>query len=155
MVRKPHKNKELKQVKNDRKENNISFKVTTSVNKLENTDSSQWEIVHRKTKRWDELGFGDGELFPGYGKLYNREFEVWYCDVGSKERKDIQKYSDKYPLNYQPNKHNKIVGNDIYLEQLQNTKGYEQLYSGLDKKNRKRWYFALVKKTPTLIETKG
>jgi len=137
-----------------RAERTIGFEVITDTFNSGNDDSSKWEIVNRKTERWSELGFGDDDLFPGYGRLYDREFEVWYCDVGSKERKDVQSFQDRFPLNYGPKDYHKIAGDDTSLDQLNNTKGYEALYSGLDNKNRKRWYFALVKKTPTWIETK-
>lgn len=56
-------------------------------------------------------------------------------------------------MHYQPKNSEAITGEGIYLDRLDNTKGYESLYSGLDNKNRKRWYFALVKFTPTWIET--
>lgn len=133
---------------------NVEFEVTASTYNSENDDSSKWEIVYRKTERWRELGFGDGDLFPGYGRLYDGDFECWYCDVGSKDRKDIQTVRQRFSLYNGPRFH-KIVGDYIDFEQLYNTKGYEELYSGLDKKNRKRWYFALLKKTPTWIETKS
>jgi len=142
-------------VKFEEKHSNVSFTSTVKIgSEKKNKDCLKWEIVHRKTKRWKELGFGDGSLFPGYGQLYEREFEVWYCDVGSKEKKDVQRYYDKYPLNYGPKDCRKIVGDEISFEQLQNTKGYEGLFSGLDNIERKRWYFALIKKIPTGIETR-
>jgi len=132
-------------------EKTVSFNVQTNSAKPEK--DSRWEIVHRKTERWTELGFGDRDNFPGYGKLYDREFKVWYCDVGSKEVKDEQVIRDRFPLHYQPKNSEATTGEGIYLDRLDNTKGYESLYTGLDNKNRKRWYFALVKFTPTWIET--
>lgn len=134
-------------------ESSIGFKVTTSVVTETKKESGKWEVVHRKTERWTELGFGDDDKFPGYGRLYEREFEVWYCEIGSKERKDIQKFSDKYPLNYDPRDYQKIVGEGVYIEALTNSKDYEALYTALDNKNRKRWYFALICKKPLWIET--
>ncbi len=92
--------------------------------------------------------------FPGYGRLYEREFKVWYSDVGSKDIKDEQIIQDRFPLHYEPKNSKNITGEGVYLDRLDNTKGYESLFSGLDNKNRKRWYFALVKFTPTWIETK-
>jgi len=135
--------------------NSIGFQVTvtTPVETDTKIDSGKWEIVHRKTQRWTELGFGDNDKFPGYGKLYEREFEVWYCDIGSKNRKGIQKFSDKYPLNYDPRDYQKIVGEGVYVEALTNSRGYEALYTALDNKNRKRWYLALISKKPLWIET--
>jgi hypothetical protein len=118
-----------------------------------NNDSVKWELVRRKTERWDELGFGDGDSFPGYGKLYNREFKVWYCDINSKEKKDIQTFRDVNVLNYDPKRSIQITGPDIYLEPLRNTMQFAALYTGLDNKNRKRWYFALVAYSPTGIQT--
>jgi len=131
----------------------VGFKVTTSVITETKDDAGKWEVVHRKTERWKELGFGDNEKFPGYGRLYEREFEIWYCDIGSKDRKDIQRFTDKYPLNYDPRNYQEIVGDGIYIEQLSNSKGYDALYTALDNKNRKRWYFALISKKPLWIET--
>lgn len=138
--------------KND-SENELTFKVQTNSSSRKDTNDSKWEIVHRKTIKWNELGFGDGESFPGYGRLYDREIKVWYCDVGSKEVKDEQIIKDRYPLHYEPKNSEKITGEGVYLDRLDNTKGYESLFTALDNKNRKRWYFALVKFTPTWIET--
>lgn len=117
-------------------------------------DNSKWEIVHRKTERWTELGFGDGDNFPGYGRVYAREFKIWYCDVGSKVERGMQILKDKHTMGYYPENIKKITGDDVYFDELFNTKGYETLHTGLDKKNRKRWYVALVKYSPTYIETK-
>ncbi len=143
---------------------------TTSKDRIESTDSTKWELVRRKSDRWKELGFGEGETFPGYGKLYDREFDVWYCDIGSKDKKAVQKFYDRNPLHYEPKERGRdftqtsipnsghkmsseITGEGVNLERLHNTKEYEALYTGLDNKNRKRWYFALTKFTPTGIET--
>jgi len=120
---------------------------------IEEDDDSKWEVVNRKTTRWAELGFGDGGLFPGYGRLYDREFKVWYCNIGSKKIKGEQIIYDRFPLHYDPKNSERITGDDVYLNRLDNTKGYESLYTGLDNKNRKRWYFALITYTPTWIET--
>lgn len=130
----------------------VSFNVQTN-SSAKSEDDSKWEIVHRKTERWTELGFGDGDNFPGYGRLYDREFKVWYCEVGSKEIKDERVIRDRFPLHYEPKNSKEITGEGVYLDRLDNTKGYESLYTGLDNKNRKRWYFALIKSTPTWIET--
>lgn len=130
----------------------VSFNVQTN-SSAKSEDDSKWEIVRRKTERWTELGFGDGDNFPGYGRLYNREFKVWYCEVGSKEIKDERVIRDRFPLHYEPKNSKEITGEGVYLDRLDNTKGYESLYTGLDNKNRKRWYFALIKSTPTWIET--
>jgi len=144
--------------KDEKKKNNSSTKAEKKVSKKrinsskKEINSSKWEIVYRNSQRWNELGFQSGELFPGYGKLFEREFEVWYSDVGSKEKKDIQKFNDKFPLNYTPNNSSEITGENVHLERLEKTKGYEALFSGLDNKNRKRWYFALVNTIPTWIE---
>jgi hypothetical protein len=138
--------------KND-PENGLTIKVQTDSSSKKDTNRSKWEKVQRKTERWTDLGFGDGDSFPGYGKLYDREIKVWYCDVGKKEIKDEQIIQDRFPLNYEPKNSTKITGEGVYLDRLDNTKGYEYLFTGLDKKNRKRWYFALVKSTPTWIET--
>ncbi len=132
----------------------VSFKVQTSFHtETKHKDDSKWEIVHRKTKRWTDLGFGDGDNFPGYGRLYDREFKVWYCEIGSKDIKDERIIRDRFPLHYDPKNSHKITGEGVYLNRLYNTKGYESLYSGLDNQNRKRWYFALTNFSPTWIET--
>jgi len=112
-------------------------------------ENYKWEIVRRGTARWIELGFAS---FPGYGRLYDREFRVWYCDVGSKEIKNEQQHYDRFPLHYNPKNSEKITGNDVYINRLDVTRGYIALFTGLDNKNRRRWYFALVKCTPTWIE---
>lgn len=137
--------------KDGKMKNNSSIKIEKKLPK-KRINSSKWEVVYRNSKRWNELGFQSGELFPGYGKLYKREFEVWYSDVGSKEKKDVRKFNDKFPLNYTPNNSSEITGQNVYLERLEKTKGYQVLFSGLDQKNRKRWYFALVNAIPTWIE---
>lgn len=85
--------------------------------------------------------------------MYDREFKVWYCEVGSKEIKDERIIRDRFPLHYEPKSSKEITGEGVYWDRLDNTKGYESLYTGLDNKNRKRWYFALIKFTPTWIET--
>jgi hypothetical protein len=131
----------------------IDLEVSTLTAEATDNDNNRWEVVRRKTARWTELGFGDNDNFPGYGKLYEREFKVWYCEIGSKERRDIHKFTDKYPLNYDPRDYQKIVGEGVYVEQLVNSKKYEALYTALDNKNRKRWYFALINKKPLWIQT--
>ena len=97
------------------------------------------------------MGFGDGDKFPGYGKLYNREFKVWFCNVGSKEKNNVQIFKDRNPLNYQPNNYEKITGPDVRLDKILDRK--KTTFSGLDNKNRKRWYFIEDNHTPTWIET--
>lgn len=127
-------------------------KKTTNTNLVEKPGSIDWEIIPKNSERWKQLGYDKGDMFPGYGKLYNREFEVWYCDVGSKERKGLQRIADVFPLNYDPKDYARITGSDVCLNWLQRTGDYETLKTGLDAKNRKRWYFGLVKYTPTGIE---
>ncbi len=144
---------EIKVLLDTKTKHGIGFDVKTVLNSPIDTDSDKWEIVHRKTDRWNELGFGDNDKFPGYGRLYEREFEVWYCEIGSKERKDIKRFTDKYPLNYDPKNYKDIVGEGVYLEHLTNTKDYAALYTALDNINRKRWYFALISSNPLWIQT--
>lgn len=139
--------------KEQNKKSNSSIKLEKREPKKKENNSAKWEIVYRKSNRWTELGFGDGDLFPGYGKLYEREFEVWYSDVGSTEKKDVRKFNDKFPLTYTPNNSSEITGENVYLDRLEKTKGYQALFSGLDQKNRKRWYFAITNSIPTWIET--
>ncbi|ASV30234.1 hypothetical protein [Maribacter cobaltidurans] len=95
---------------------------------------------------------GYEKKFPGYGKLYNRLFDVWYCDVGSKEKKDRQSHKDTFPEHYTPDNYEAITKNEINFEKLANSKDYKLLFSGLDNKNRKRWYFGIKKLEPTGIE---
>lgn len=141
-----------KSQQNNETNKSVSFNAHTS-SSVNHKDTSKWEIVYRETERWNELGLLGDDCFPGYGRLYDREFKVWYCDVGSKEVKDEKIIRDKSVLHYNPINNEVITGEGVYLEGLVNTKGYESLYTGLDKKNKKRWYFALVKSTPTWIET--
>jgi len=131
----------------------VNFQVSTNTNDTIDKEIDKWEIVYRKTNRWAELGFGDDQDFPGYGRLYDRFFEVWYCDIGSKEKKDIYNYQDKFPLNYYPKEYEKITGENVYLEKLNNSKGYKELFTGLDNKNRRRWYFALLETKPLWVQT--
>ncbi|HPV20826.1 MAG TPA: hypothetical protein PLW37_00985 [bacterium] len=143
--------------------NNMDFYVETKSNTETNTSESEhdndlensiiWETVHRYSKRWKQLKLGSGINFPGYGKIYEREFMVWYCDVNSKEKKSQQLFNDKGVLYYYPINSEKITGDGVVFERLQNIKEFKALFSGLDKKNRKRWYFALAKYEPTGIET--
>lgn len=234
---------------NNTQNSGVEFKVETTIDKSVDKDADKWEIVHRKTSRWAELGFENEEQehdelfkrefevwycktgskekidiqkyqdeskytnnlpqnyreitgllrstanqlstvpkgyecihsgldnknkkrwyfaivkserikgtakidnFPGYGRLYERTFDLWYCEVGSKERKGIKQFTDKYPLHYSPRDYNQEVGENVFLEQLNNNKEYEILYSGLDSRERKRWYFGLVSKKPLWIQT--
>jgi hypothetical protein len=142
-------------VKNEvsRRESKFNFSMGKNGSYSDRTDYVKWELVRRKSERWKELGFGDGEAFPGYGKLYQREFQVWYCDIGSKVKMDVQIHRDKNTIYYFPVNIHKIIGEGVYLYSLNNTMGFESLFTGLDNKNRKRWYFALIKFTPTGIET--
>lgn len=116
-------------------------------------NQSSWEIVHRDTERWTDLGFGDGDDFPGYGKLFKREFKYWYCEIGSKTPINEQTLTDIFPMHYDPKGSTEIIGENVFLEKLQITKGFEALYTALDNENRKRWYFALISSSPTGIET--
>ncbi|MDY7395829.1 hypothetical protein UMM65_11280 [Aureibaculum sp. 2210JD6-5] len=147
--------KEIKQ-KNFKMKRTIKREVTflgdsaKYVREIEETVDPDWEIIYRKSEKWYELGFEDN--FPGYGKLYDRNFEVWFCDVGSKEKKDIQSFKDRFPIQYTPKNTRKIVGANINFERLQNSKNYEVLFSGLDNNNRKRWYFGVKNSQPTGIE---
>ncbi len=112
----------------------------------------RWYFGLKKSERIK--GQDKVDNFPGYGRLYDRSFKVWYCDIGSKEPKNEQSFNDRFPLHYGPRDYENITGENVYLERLDNTKGYDSLYSGLDNKNRKRWYFALIQTTPIWIEAK-
>ena len=133
----------------------ISGRTIARLSPSEIEDPAKWEIVHRKSERWRELGFGDGDLFPGYGKLCERELKLWYCDVGSKTEKGVRYLRDTYLLDYPPRDFSEIAENDIYLEQLMYPKGFEALLSGLDNKNRKRWYVAVISKRPIWLEPRS
>jgi len=113
------------------------------------------EKVYRKTDRWKELGFGDDVEFPGYGKIYKREFNVWYVDVGSKEKKGETTLKDHRVLQYEPIplEVQRITGSNFIIDERERTEGYKSLFTGLDQKNRKRWYFGLKEAEPTGIET--
>ncbi len=120
------------------------------VRQIEEIEDPNWQKIYRKSERWFEMKFD--EKFPGYGKLYNRFFDVWYCEVGSKEKKNIQSHTDTFPEHYTPDNYEIITKTDVNFEKLVNSQNYKFLFSGLDKKNRKRWYFGIKKIEPTGIE---
>ena len=46
----------------------FQYNVTVNSQNKNSVDNSiGWELVRRKSERWKELGFGDGESFSGYG----------------------------------------------------------------------------------------
>ena len=64
--------------------------------RIEPLENNITENVFYKTDRYAEL-FGRGKdcsYFPGYGKIYNRCFEIWYQDFGTKDKKNISEYQD-------------------------------------------------------------
>lgn len=134
-------------------ETGLNYNIkTTQTSSSSKKISKDWEIVYRNSDRWNELGFGSGDKFPGYGKLFDRELKVWCCEIGSKEIKEEKIIKDRFPYNYEPKEIESIVGDNIYFDWLENKKGYEYLKTGVDNKNRKRWYIALTKATPTGIQ---
>ena len=88
------------------------------------------------------------ELFPGYGKIFERVFDVWYCEIGSKEKISQPEFKDKAILNFYDGICGDLVrfkDKNLKLESLSKTQGYMELLSAVDNKERKRWYFGLKK----------
>ena len=112
-------------------------------NSLKISDSE--EIVYYKSDRYAQL-FGRGahcSYFPGYGKIYNRIFEVWYQNVGEKEKLGIQTYSDIGIERNQPFFADEITNGIIISNELERTKGFLKLWNARDQKNNKNWYAGL------------
>ena len=115
-----------------------------------------WKLVERKSDEWYENGFGDKELFPGYGKIYLRTFDVWYCKIGSKDKNEQPEYKDKAILKFYNGifgGYEQLKGKELTFESLSKTQGYIELITAIDNKERKRWYFGLKQTDPTYIYT--
>ena len=65
-------------------------------NRIEPHKNGEIERVHYKTDRYAEL-FGRGKdcsYFPGYGKIFNRKFKIWYQEFHSDEVRGTVDYYD-------------------------------------------------------------
>jgi len=103
-------------------------------------------LVRRNSNRWKELKFGDGEFFPGYGKIFERTFDVLYCNIGSNDKIIQPEFKDKAILSLangiRGNYHG-MTGIGLVFESLKKKQGYRKLLTTVDTKERKRWYFGL------------
>ena len=134
--------------------NNTNGKCYKSKKPL-NTYKSE-SIIYYKTDEYAEL-FGRGahcSYFPGYGKIYNRTFEIWYQQTGSKEKLELQEYFDIGVERNQPFFVEEITGGVLISNNLERTKGYLKLWNGRDQKNNKTWYAGLKNIEYTNIITK-
>lgn len=114
--------------------------------RIEPLANNQTELVRYKTDRYADL-FGRGKdcsYFPGYGKIYNRTFDIWFHETNSTEKKGAIEYRDIGCDKYQPPFFTDRITNGISIyNELERTKGYLKLYNGRDEKNRKTWYAGL------------
>jgi len=114
--------------------------------RIEPLQNNQTEIVKYKTDRYADL-FGRGKdcsYFPGYGKIYNRTFEIWYRNVGSKDKQGLIIYKDIGNDKYEgPFFVERITNNILINNKLERTLGYLKLYNSRDDKNNKTWYAGL------------
>ena len=103
------------------------------------------EIVNYKTDRYADL-FGRGKdcsYFPGYGKIYNRTFEIWYQEFGSKEKKNIIEYKDIGAIYQPPFFTEEMTEGWLINNELERKQGFEKLYNIRVVKTRKTWYAGL------------
>lgn len=126
--------------------------------RLEPLPNGQTELVRYKTDRYADL-FGRGKdcsYFPGYGKIYNRTFDIWYQEFNSQEKNGMREYKDIGCDKYQEPffTENFTNGNRIN-NQLERTKGYLKLFNVRDEKNRRTWYAGLKDLEFTGIITDG
>lgn len=118
-------------------------------------NNGQEEIVHYKTDRYANL-FGRGKdcsYFPGYGKIYNRTFEIWYQDFGTKEKQNIFTYKDIGANLYAPYFTEELTEGWPINNQLERTQGFKRLYNVRVVKTRKIWYAGLIEQEFTGIIT--
>lgn len=118
---------------------------------------NETEIVNNKTDRYTEL-FGRGRgcrYFPGYGKIYNRAFKIWFQDYNSTEMKLVQDYFD-IGVEYLPPFFSEEIsdGHRIHNE-LERTRGYLKLYNVRVDKTKRTWYAGLKHLEFTGIITDG
>ncbi|NCX95251.1 MAG: hypothetical protein EBX41_02360 [Chitinophagia bacterium] len=113
--------------------------------RLEPLPNGQTELVRYKTDRYADL-FGRGKdcsYFPGYGKIYNRTFDIWYQEFNSQEKNGMREYKDIGCDKYGPFFTNHLTGKNIIHNELIRTKGYLKLFNVRDEKNRRTWYAGL------------
>jgi hypothetical protein len=114
--------------------------------RIEPLQNNQTEIVKYKTDRYAEL-FGRGKdcsYFPGYGKIFNRTFEIWYREVGSKDKQGLIVYKDIGNDTYEALFFAERITNGVLINnKLERTLGYLKLYNSRDDKNNKTWYAGL------------
>ncbi len=116
-----------------------------------------WQLVRNHSQKWKELGYDKG--FPGYGKVFNITFDVWYSIVGEKEK--IQqpnisvhlalygKDSNIFYFDRICNEIKELKEKGLNFERLSRTQGYSQLYNGLDNSTKRRWYLGIIEMKPT------
>jgi hypothetical protein len=105
------------------------------------------EIVAYKSDRYAEL-FGRGKdcsYFPGYGKIHNRVFDVWYRSTHSKEKQGVVEYKDVGNADYSPPFFADKLTNGIFIgnELTGRTQGYLKLFNVHDDANMRTWYAGL------------
>ena len=114
--------------------------------RIEPLANNSEETVHYKSDRYAEL-FGRGKdcsYFPGYGRICNRTFTMWYQETGSTEKKGLRKYKDIANDSYQAPVYIEDFTNGILVtNELSRTQGFKKLFNGRDEKNRKTWYAGL------------
>ena len=88
-------------------------------------------------------------MFPGYGEIFYRKFDVWYHTIGNKELSSISAFTDTATEFSEPLK--EING---YFEQnYTRKKGYIRLFTYVDAKENIRWYYGLKELNPANIIT--
>ncbi|OFX19491.1 MAG: hypothetical protein A2033_08005 [Bacteroidetes bacterium GWA2_31_9] len=126
--------------------------------RLEPLPNGQTELVRYKTDRYADL-FGRGKdcsYFPGYGKIYNRTFDIWFQEFNLQEKKGMREYKDIGCDKYQVPFFTENYTNGIRIyNQLERTKSYLKLYNGRDEKSRRTWYAGLKYLEFTGIITEG
>lgn len=113
--------------------------------KIEPLPINTTETVKYKTDRYAEL-FGRGKdcsYFPGYGKIFNRTFEIWHQEFGSKERQGQIDYMDIGTDREPPFFTEEITEGHRIYNGLLKTQGFLKLYNVRVEKTRKTWYAGL------------
>lgn len=103
------------------------------------------ETVYYKSDNWIKL-FGrgkDSSYFPGYGKIYNRTFNIWFQNTGSTEKLGEMEYHDIANEHLPPQFAEGITQNVFISNRLERTKGFLKLFNARDVKNNKTWYAGL------------
>lgn len=118
---------------------------------------NETEIVNYKTDRYTEL-FGRGNdcsYFPGYGKICNREFNIWYQNYNSTEMQLVQDYFDIGVEYLPPFFSEEISDGHCIHNNLERTRGYLKLYNVRVDKTNRTWYAGLKHLEFTGIITDG